>query len=121
MSHPCTASRPVCLGWHRHCDSHLPFEWVHCQNEKQAPGIIHVVQWSQIDDISMIIFVLVQCRPRNFMSTDHLKPEHEDSLCSSVHKKHRILLRCKTEMSLFALTETSKELKLAHIGFFLVL
>lgn len=81
MSHPCTASWPICLGWHRHCDSHLPFEWVHCQNEKQAPGIIHVVQWSQIvyfhDSIRAVAteVVSVQCRPRNFMSTDHLKPE----------------------------------------------
>lgn len=49
------------------------------------------------------------------MSTDNLKHEHEDSESSSVHKNHSIC--CKTEMSLFALTETSKELKLAHIWF----
>lgn len=53
------------------------------------------------------------------MSSANLKHEHEASQSSSVHKNHSIC--CKTEMSFLALTETSKELNLAHIGFFLVL
>ncbi len=69
MSRPCTAPWPICVGWHCHSNSHLPFEWVHCQNEKQATGIVYIVPFSQI---SMMIFVLWRLRLCRYTSSQEL-------------------------------------------------
>lgn len=60
------------------------------------------------------------------MPTNDLKRQHVDSLpfdslmLYEHGGNHRILLCRKIEMSLFASSQTSEELKLAHIGFCLV-